>query len=162
MQEFLHFTGRQATGKCVVYITPESKTIVISHSDLREGQPEGGSLASPPSTWKERKRWTLLPRHSSHSSLDSPLKNISLSLFKIVIGTLCHGDCVSGTVQKPAEETDRQGLSKDPALLWVFCFWNSCQPGKWKVYISHSVNSFVRLYPRDLSCLACNLSQSVL
>ena len=41
MQEFLHFTGRQATGKCVIYITPESKAIVISHNDLREGQPEG-------------------------------------------------------------------------------------------------------------------------
>ena len=122
MQEFLHFTGRQATGKCVIYITPESKAIVISHNDLREGQPEGGSLASPSSPEKREKVGPCYQCTFLTPPLDSPLKNISWSLFKIVIGTLCHGDCVSGTVQKPVEESDRQGLSRDPPLLWVFCF----------------------------------------
>lgn len=42
MQEFLHFTGRQATGKMCHLHYPERKTIVISHDDLREEGREGG------------------------------------------------------------------------------------------------------------------------
>lgn len=55
--------------KCVIYITRERKTIVISHNDLREGGREGGRSGISQFTWTCTKNLILWKGILSHFSL---------------------------------------------------------------------------------------------